>query len=37
MEENLSFLECLMPWTENYKAYERQEKEKGQRELSGTV
>lgn len=37
MEENLSFLDCLMPWTENYKSHERQEKEKDQRELSGTV
>lgn len=37
MEENLSFLDCLMLWTENYESYERQEKEKDQRELSGTV
>lgn len=37
MEEDLSFLDCLMPWTENYKAYEQKEKDKYQQEVFHAV
>lgn len=33
MEEDLSFLDCLIPWTENYKAYEQREKDRYQQEV----
>lgn len=37
MEEDLSFLDCLMPWTENYKAYEQREKDRYQQEVFHAV
>lgn len=37
LEEDLSFLDRLMPWSESYRAYERNEKENYLQELSGVV
>lgn len=33
MEEDLSFLDCYMPWSEGYKAYEQEEKARYRQEL----
>ena len=37
MEEDLSFLDPFMPWSENYRAYEQDEKCRYQQEIQNTV
>ncbi len=37
LDEDLSFLDSLMPWSESYRAYEQYEKERHLQELSGVV
>ena len=37
MEEELSFLDPFMPWSENYRAYEQDEKCRYQQEIQNTV
>jgi hypothetical protein len=32
IEKDLSYLDCLMPWTERYRSYERQERERYRQE-----
>lgn len=33
IEKDLSYLDCLMPWTERYRSYERQERERYRQEF----
>lgn len=37
LEKDLSYLDCLMPWTEGYRYYEQSEKERYQRECIASV
>ena len=37
LEEDLSYLDCLMPWTEGYRCYEQSEKERYWRECLVSV